>query len=121
MKVWNGKSVCKGIAMGPVVVMKKKDFSVTKIKVSDPEAEISRVTAAVDQAKSQLQEFYEKALSPYNSANEKYTRFPATLRNLDIMSDIIRRYVSEYFKGIHEFVVGANNPDIVINKNAKLK
>ena len=62
MKVWNGKSVCKGIAMGPVVVMKKKDFSVTKIKVSDPEAEISRVTAAVDQAKSQLQELYEKAL-----------------------------------------------------------
>ena len=37
------------------------------------------------------------------------------------MSDVIRRYVSEYFKGIHEFVVGANNPDIVINKNAKLK
>ena len=62
MKVWNGKSVCKGIAMGPVVVMKKKDFSVTKIKVSDPEAEISRVTAAVEQAKSQLQELYEKAL-----------------------------------------------------------
>ena len=62
MKVWNGKSVCKGIAMGPVVVMKKKDFSVTKIKASDPEAEISRVTAAVDQAKSQLQELYEKAL-----------------------------------------------------------
>ena len=37
------------------------------------------------------------------------------------MSDVIRRYVSEYFKGVHEFVVGANNPDIVINKNAKLK
>lgn len=66
-------------------------------------------------------EFYKKTLNPYNSANEKYQRFPATLRNLDIMSDIIRRYVSEYFKGIHEFVVGANNPDIVINKNAKLK
>lgn len=66
-------------------------------------------------------EFYKKTLNPYNSANEKYQRFPATLRNLDIMSDIIRRYVSEYFKGVHEFVVGANNPDIVINKNAKLK
>ena len=62
MKVWNGKSVCKGIAMGPVVVMKKKDFSVTKIKVSDPEAEISRVIVAVEQAKSQLQELYEKVL-----------------------------------------------------------
>ena len=66
-------------------------------------------------------EFYKKTLNPYNSANEKYQRFPATLRNLDIMSDVIRRYVSEYFKGIHEFVVGANNPDIVINKNVKLK
>ncbi len=66
-------------------------------------------------------EFYKKTLNPYNSNNEKYTRFPATMRNFDIMSDIIRRYISEYFKGIHEFVVGANNPDIVINKNAKLK
>lgn len=66
-------------------------------------------------------ELYKKTINPYNSANEKYTRFPATLRNLDIMSDIIRRYVSEYFKGVHEFIVGANNPNIVINKNAKLK
>lgn len=66
-------------------------------------------------------EFYKKTLNPYNSANEKYQRFPATMRNLDIMSDIIRRYVSEYFKGVHEFVVGANNPDIIIKKNAKLK
>ena len=64
--------------------------------------------------------FYKKTLNPYNSDNEKYTRFPATMRNLDIMNDIVRRYVSEYFKGVHEFVVGANNPDIIINKNAKL-
>lgn len=66
-------------------------------------------------------EFYKKTLNPYNSANEKYQRFPATMRNLDIMSDIIRRYVSEYFKGVHEFIVGANNPDIIIKKNAKLR
>lgn len=66
-------------------------------------------------------EFYKKTLNPYNSNKEKYQRFPATMRNLDIMSDIIRRYVSEYFKGVHEFIVGASNPDIVINKNKKLK
>lgn len=66
-------------------------------------------------------QFYKKTLNPYNSNQEKYTRFPATMRNLDIMSDIIRRYVSEYFKGVHEFVVGANNPNIVLNKNLKLK
>ena len=66
-------------------------------------------------------EFYKKTLNPYNASKEKYTRFPATMRNFDIMSDIIRRYVSEYYKGIHEFTVGANNPEVVLEKNAKLK
>ena len=65
-------------------------------------------------------EFYKKTLNPYNSNNEKYTRFPATMRNFDIMSDVIRRYVSEYFKGVHEFVVGASNADIILKKNAKV-
>ena len=60
--------------------------------------------------------FYKKTLNPYNSNNERYTRFPATVRNLDIMNDIVRRYVSEYQKGIHEFIVGANNPEIVLQK-----
>ena len=66
-------------------------------------------------------EFYKKTLNPYNAENEKYKRFPATMRNYDIMSDVIRRYVSEYFKGIHEFIVGANNSEIVLKKNIKLK
>ena len=67
------------------------------------------------------QEFYKKTLNPYNASNERYKRFPATMRNYDIMSDIIRRYISEYFKGVHEFVVGANNPEIILKKNAKLR
>ena len=66
-------------------------------------------------------DFYKKTLNPYNSSNERYTRFPATMRNFDIMSDIIRRYVSEYFKGVHEFTVGSNNPEVVIQRKAKLR
>ena len=66
-------------------------------------------------------EFYTKTLNPYNTSQERFKYFPATLRNYDIMSDIVRRYVGEYFKGAHEFVVGANNPDIVLNRNAALK
>ena len=66
-------------------------------------------------------EFYKKTLNPYNSAQERYQRFPATMRNFDIMSDVIRRYVSEYFKGVHEFIVGANNPEIVLKRDAKLR
>lgn len=67
------------------------------------------------------QEFYKKTLNPYNATNERFQRFPATLRNYDIMSDIIRRYIGEYFKGTHEFAVGANNPDIVFERNQALK
>ena len=66
-------------------------------------------------------DFYKKTINPYNSSNEKYQRFPATLRNYDILTGPIRRFVSEYYKGVHEFEVGANNPEIVINKEAKLK
>jgi len=66
-------------------------------------------------------EFYKKTLNPYNASKEKYKHFPATLRNYDIMSDIVRRYIGEYFKGAHEFIVGANNPDIVLNRDVALK
>ena len=65
--------------------------------------------------------YYKKVLNPYNSNNEKHRRFPATMRNLDIMNDIVRRYVSEYFKGVHEFIVSANDPSIVAAKNAKVQ
>ena len=37
------------------------------------------------------QEFYSKTLNPYNANKEKYKNFPATLRNYDIMSDIVHR------------------------------
>lgn len=67
------------------------------------------------------QDFYRKTLNPYNASNEMYTNFPATMRNYDIMNDIIRRYVSEYQKGVHDFIAGADSPAIVANKNAKLK
>ena len=66
-------------------------------------------------------EFYKKILNPYNATQEKYKRFPATMRNYDLLKGIIRRYVSEYIKNPHDFIVGANNPEVVIAKNAKLK
>lgn len=66
-------------------------------------------------------DFYKKILNPYNATQEKYKRFPATMRNYDLMKGIIRRYVSEYLKNPHDFIVGANNPEVVLAKNAKLR
>lgn len=66
-------------------------------------------------------EFYKKILNPYNATNEKYKRFPATMRNYDLMKGIIRRYVSEYIKNPHDFIVGANNAEVVLARNSKLR
>ena len=66
-------------------------------------------------------EFYKKILNPYNATQEKYKRFPATMRNYDLMKGIIRRYISEYIKNPHDFIVGANNAEVVLARNAKLR
>lgn len=66
-------------------------------------------------------EFYKKILNPYNATQEKYKRFPATMRNYDLMKGVIRRYIGEYNKNPHDFIVGANNAEVVLARNSALK
>lgn len=67
------------------------------------------------------EDYYKKTLNPYNAKSDKYTRFPATMRNYDLIGGIVRRYIGEYSKNPHEFIVGANNPEVVINRDMKLR
>lgn len=62
MQRYTGKSVCRGIAVGPVLVWKKKDCTVKRIRIEDPEAELERLAAAGERAREQLAELYEKAV-----------------------------------------------------------
>lgn len=62
MQSFLGKSVYKGIALGPVVVLKNDDFQVKRKSVEDAEAEILRLKQAIEQAKTQLQGLYDKAV-----------------------------------------------------------
>ncbi len=64
-----GKSVYRGIAMGPVVVLNKADCQVHRTKTEDAQAEIDRVASAVEQSKEQLQALYEKALREVGEAS----------------------------------------------------
>lgn len=66
-------------------------------------------------------EYYKKILNPYNATKEKYTRFPATMRNFDLIKGIIRRYVGEYLKSPNLFIVSANNAEVMLAKDAKLR
>ena len=44
---YKGKSVYKGIALGPVVVFQKNDVQVKREKITDAEGEIARMQDAV--------------------------------------------------------------------------
>lgn len=66
------------------------------------------------------EQYYKKALNPYNSKDPKFTRFPASMRNYDMMQGVIRRYIGEYIKNPHDFIVGANNPEVVFARDAEL-
>ena len=58
-----GKTVYKAIARGPILVMDKQDGEITPEVVADVEAEVARVTEAIETAKAQIGELYEKALA----------------------------------------------------------
>ncbi len=58
----SGKSVYKGIVLGPVVVMKPHDQQVKRARIEDVDAEVSRLENAMEQTKAQLQELYDKAV-----------------------------------------------------------
>ena len=69
MQCFQGKSVYKGIAMGPIVVLKKNDYQVKRTRIEDPEAEVKRVNEAVSASQEQLQKLYDKALKEVGEAS----------------------------------------------------
>lgn len=58
-----GKTVYKAIARGPILVMDKQELAFSEGAVADVEAEVSRVTEAIETAKAQIGKLYEKALA----------------------------------------------------------
>lgn len=62
MLEFTGKSVYKGIAIGPIVIWKNQEFEVKRKKIQNPNVEIERFKAAIEQAKLQLKKLYEKAV-----------------------------------------------------------
>lgn len=64
-----GKTVYKGIASGPVTVLKNQDTQVRRRRIDDVEAEIDKAKAAGIQAREQLQLLYDKALKEVGESN----------------------------------------------------
>ena len=69
MQYFQGKSVYKGIVMGPVAVLRKNDYQVKRTRIEDADAEILRVTGAVEAVKEQLGRLYDKAVQEVGEAS----------------------------------------------------
>ena len=69
MQYFQGKSVYKGIVMGPVAVLKKNDYQVKRARIEDPEAEVKRVKEAMEVSKKQLGRLYDKAVREVGEAS----------------------------------------------------
>ncbi len=59
----SGKTVYKAIARGPILVMDKQELVIAEGSVADVEAEVARVTDAIETAKAQIGKLYDKALA----------------------------------------------------------
>lgn len=69
MKVYKGKSVFGGIAIGKIQVYGKGEKQVKRVKVEDTEAEILRYRQATEEAMAQLSALYDKAMQEVGEAN----------------------------------------------------
>lgn len=69
MKVFNGKSVFGGIAIGKICLYKKAQQKVRRIAIENAEAEIQRYKAAREEAICELQVLYDKAIKEIGEVN----------------------------------------------------
>ncbi|MBQ3471877.1 MAG: phosphoenolpyruvate--protein phosphotransferase, partial [Clostridia bacterium] len=64
-----GKTVCAGVAFGPIFVFSREESTVKRSHVESSEDEIARFEAARAQAKDELGSLYEKAIKEVGEAN----------------------------------------------------
>lgn len=69
MKVFNGKSVFGGIAIGKICLYKKAQQKVRRITIENTDAEIQRYKAAREEAICELQMLYDKAIKEVGEVN----------------------------------------------------
>ena len=69
MTIYKGKGICGGVAVGQVMVFQRGNPKVKRVRVKNPEAEITRFEEAKAKALAQLEEIYQKALVEVGETN----------------------------------------------------
>lgn len=110
MKVLKGKSVYKGIVSGPAAVLSRHDFQVKRTRIEEPKQEIVRVEKAVDKAKEQLQNLYDKAVKEVGEASAAiFEVHQMMLEDEDYLEAIFNMIRTEMVNGEYAVAVTGDN------------
>lgn len=89
MMIFEGKSVCGGIAIGTIETYVKHDKKVVRVHVEDGAGEKQRFYDAKEKAKQQLAKLYEKALKEVGETNaEIFEVHQMMLDDLDYVNSV---------------------------------
>lgn len=69
MKTYVGKTVYKGVAVGPVTVFSKADDQIKRYRIEDSDSEIIRFNKGIEDTSEQLSSLYQKALEEVGEAS----------------------------------------------------
>lgn len=90
MEQYTGKSILKGVSIGPILFYSKGEVSVKRVRITDIDAEIARYEAAREEAMAQLDDLYQKALKEVGEANaEVFEVHKMMLEDADYVDSIV--------------------------------
>lgn len=93
MEKYIGKSVYKGIAIGPVSVLNKKDNVVKRVHIDQVDEELKRLDAAKKRTFDQLGSLYDKALQEVGEVNAAIFEVHQMMLEDDDYQDAIRNMI----------------------------
>ncbi|MGN1377791.1 MAG: phosphoenolpyruvate-utilizing N-terminal domain-containing protein, partial [Dorea sp.] len=106
----SGKSVYKGIAMGPVAVLGSREQIVKRVKITDAGEEMTRVQKAAALAKEQLQVLYDKAAAEVGEASAAiFEVHQMMLEDEDYLDAIQNMICTEMINGEYAVAVTGDN------------
>lgn len=93
MKIYQGKSILKGITIGKILYYSKEEQMVQRRSITDTEAEWKRYEEAKGQASDQLNALYEKALKEVGETGAAIFEVHGMMLEDDDFNDSIKNMI----------------------------
>lgn len=110
MKICHGKSVYKGIAIGKIQVISKKEKQIRRVKIENVAGELERYGKAVALGVEQLKKLYDKALTEVGKANASiFEMHQMMLEDEDYNASVRNIIISQMVNAEYAIGVTADN------------